>query len=132
MAYANGRIQVQQTWYSAKATSHRRLAAMWGIITAVIELGGLVAAVLRLASAIEFDWLGILSTIAAGIVAWLQTQQHEHLARAYAIASHELSAISDTLHVVRSEDNWAALAEDAEAAISREHTLWLASRGRRD
>lgn len=127
-AYATGRIDDQLRWYGARAMANGRAAFRWGTLAAVVELGALIAAVLRLASHIEFDWLGILSTAAAGVVAWLQTRQHEMLARAYAVASHELLAIRDTIDEDDTEEGWASTANDAEAAISREHTMWLASR----
>lgn len=39
-----------------------------------------------------------------------------------------LSAIHDRLQMIHDEAEWASEVEQAEEAISREHTLWRASR----
>jgi hypothetical protein len=61
----------------------------------------------------------------------MQTKQFEPLGNAYAVAAHELGAIRARLDVHRTEREWAQFVSDAERAISREHTLWSASRGHR-
>jgi SMODS and SLOG-associating 2TM effector domain 1 len=44
------------------------------------------------------------------------------------VASQELSAISGQVDWSASERDWAHFVDQAEEAISREHTLWRASR----
>ncbi|GGQ08215.1 hypothetical protein GCM10010279_14660 [Streptomyces mutabilis] len=51
--------------------------------------------------------------------AWLAVRRHETLGRACTFAATELSVIHERL----------AKVPDAEEAISREHTMWRASRG---
>lgn len=125
--YRTGRLDDQLRWYSDRAAWNRRQALGWGIAVAGLEIAALVAALLRLATSVELDWLGIFATAATGVVAWLQIGQHEQLARAYSIASHELACIRDLVRDDMDEAAWAALVDQAEAAISREHTLWLAA-----
>jgi hypothetical protein len=50
------------------------------------------------------------------------------LASAYRIAQVELSWISDLLKTQREESDWSAFVDSEEGAISREHTMWKASR----
>lgn len=57
-------------------------------------------------------------------------KQHESLATAYALASSELRSIADLLHGVEKEEEWAKFIDEAEGAISREHTMWRAARSR--
>ena len=80
------------------------------------------------AGLIEFDVLGVCATLAAAIGAWLEMGQHESLARAYAIAAHELAAIRDLVPWQETEEDWAQFVGSAEEAVSREHTMWRASR----
>jgi len=50
------------------------------------------------------------------------------LGRAYAFAGNELSLARARLVGVTTQADWAREAADAEEAISREHTMWRASR----
>lgn len=62
----------------------------------------------------------------------MQAKQHRALAQAYAVASQELASITSQLNRGITEQEWPQFVIDAEEAISREHTTWLASRvGRR-
>ena len=64
--------------------------------------------------------------ITAG-TAWVAVKQFSPLASAYAVATKELGIQASRLLTVDEKD-WPLLAADAEEAISREHTTWLASR----
>jgi conflict system pore-forming effector with SLATT domain len=44
------------------------------------------------------------------------------------VASQELSTISGQVDLTTTEEDWAHFVDQAEEAISREHTLWRASR----
>jgi hypothetical protein len=52
------------------------------------------------------------------------------LAEAYAVTAHELAAIESRINEPTTEAGWASFVDDAESAISREHVLWRARRGR--
>jgi hypothetical protein len=67
------------------------------------------------------------AALAAGS-AWFAVRQYETLGRAYVFAATELSVIHQRL-LLAGEDSWAQEVADAEEAISREHTMWRASRG---
>jgi hypothetical protein len=86
-----------------------------------------VAAVLRAASVVQVDVLGLAGALTAAGVAWVQTKQHQTLASAYAVASQELSDIDSRVNQPSAEREWAHFVDEAEQAISREHTLWRAS-----
>nr|WP_275934633.1 SLATT domain-containing protein [Curtobacterium citreum] len=64
--------------------------------------------------------------IGAG-AAWLALKQHTTLESAYSLTAAELQKQDATL-TSATKDEWAAALADAEEAISREHTMWLASR----
>ncbi|WP_165950427.1 DUF4231 domain-containing protein [Actinomadura sp. GC306] len=126
-AYTVGRINDQRAWYAARALMNERRAAKWSIVLAVIEATGLVCAMLKVVQVINLDLAGVVGALAAAGVAWLQTRQHHQLAAAYAVAAHELADIASRVDWPETEAEWAHFVDEAEEAISREHTLWWAS-----
>ncbi|MGA4851284.1 DUF4231 domain-containing protein [Streptomyces sp. G5(2025)] len=127
--YLRQRIDDQWNWYARKARWNARRSTHWAVLLAVLELVGISAGIMRVAELITIDVLGIAAALAAAGAAWVQTKQHQNLATAYGVATHELAAIRARAERARSEDTWAAFVADAEEAISREHTLWRASHG---
>ena len=130
--YLADRIADQQRWYSEKARWNDRRARGWVLVSIVLEIAGLIGGALKAFGWINFDLLGFLAAAAGGVMAWIEAKQHRNLATAYGIASQELASIATELATLNSEERWAAFVSQAEEAISREHTLWRASRGLAD
>ncbi|MFD8542965.1 DUF4231 domain-containing protein [Streptomyces sp. NPDC059649] len=128
-AYLAGRIADQQQWYGAKATTNIALARRWRLALITVEGLGVLAAVLRLLEIISFDLPGVLAAVLGAGAAWFAVRQYESLGRAYTFAATELSIVHQRLTAVHDESRWAQEVADAEEAISREHTMWRASRG---
>jgi len=127
--YRNERILDQQKWYSAKAAWNERRASRWTVATFVIEGAGLLVGASAAFGLIKFDLLGILAATAATITAWVQAKQFSNLATAYGVTTQELGSVLSELEALRNEADWPKFVGGAEEAISREHTLWRASRG---
>lgn len=125
--YKSGRIDDQAGWYSRKAQWNEARATAWSLVLALLEGLGLVGAILRAAMVIDVDALGLIGALVAAGAAWLQTKQHQTLASAYSVATHELSLIAAGAVQLQSDPQWASFVDEAEEAISREHTLWRAS-----
>ena len=125
--YLLGRIRDQQAWYARRAMHNERRASSWMVTLAALEALGLVAAALRATQIIDIDLAAIAGALAAAGVAWLQTRQHQTLASSYAIAAQELAGIASRVDWPATEPAWAHFVDEAEEAISREHTLWCAS-----
>ena len=127
--YAIGRIADQRTWYSQKAVRNSRSESRWFWAVGVAQVLALIAAIVMISSS-EFpvNPTGVFSTLAASALAWLQVKQHEELAQSYSVAAHELGLIADLSLHADNEKRFSTYVADAEAAISREHTLWLARR----
>lgn len=68
--------------------------------------------------------------MAAAFTAWTQLGRNDELRLSYAIANQELLSIKALAAVVDSEQELAKLVRDGEGAISREHTMWIAKRGK--
>jgi hypothetical protein len=127
--YSSQRIQDQQDWYANKAAWNATRSNAWLMASVAFEFLGLIGGALKAFGLADVDLLGVFAAAAAAATAWLQAKQHEKLATAYAVTSQELSAVASEVQAVTDESAWAKFISEAEAAISREHTLWRASRG---
>jgi len=126
--YQRDRIENQIRWYASTAARHEKRAKVWLRASALASLLGVVAAGLRLFGVLDLDLLGVAASCASAAVAWNQLNQNRTLAVAYRVTGQELAIIRDRAEQVI-EQQWATFVSDAEDAISREHTLWLARHG---
>jgi hypothetical protein len=127
--YLKNRIGDQLTWYSTKARFNADRARRWRLALILIEALGVIAAALRAFGVVDVDLPGILAALLGAGTAWLSVRQYDAQSRAYAFAAKDLGTIHNGLRTIDSETEWAVHAADAEEAISREHTMWRASRG---
>jgi hypothetical protein len=125
--YRIGRIDDQMFWYRTKAHFNEKRSGQWSTIALFFEAAGIFSAVLLAAKVVDFNLLGVVPTVASGIIAWVKLRQHATLARAYSLTAFELSAVASLIDSIATEDDWARFVEDAEGAISRESTMWAAS-----
>lgn len=126
--YSQGRIAQQRSWYRDKAAWNSRRANLLGLITLLFEAVAVIQALAKATGLINVNLIAFIATITAGIVAWMHTRDFHTLASAYTVASRELAAISSLIKHQETEEDWAAFVNNAEDSISREHTLWRASR----
>jgi hypothetical protein len=129
--YRQSRIDDQRRWYAGKAKSNDSLAQKWGFAIIAIQGIGALGALFKALGIFELDLLAVVSAIAASALAWLQIKQHSVLAESYSLAAHELSAVVALIDKYDTEATWASFVDEAEKAISREHTAWKALRGSR-
>ena len=126
--YGRGRVQDQMAWYRTKAAAHAGSQRRWARATMLANGAGMVAALARLVHLTGLDLLGVLAVVAASATAWSQARQHGSLVAAYSVAEHELRLVMAMIPGIPDELRWAGFVADSEEAISREHTMWLASR----
>lgn len=127
--YVRCRIVEQRDWYSSKAAlsevaERKFFAAVW------LSNGAAVVAAVMLViwPTVPINATGVFATAAASALAWLQVRRHQEIAQSYAIAAQELGIVeAKSLHV-KTESEFVTFVADAENAISREHTLWVARR----
>jgi hypothetical protein len=122
------RVKDQLDWYERKASWNKQRAHWWrngmiGIETVAVLLG-----LGRALGWYDVDWLGIFAAIAAAFAAWQQTKNYQGLSQAYAVTSHDVALVNASIGSEESEEDWAQAVHDAEAAFSREHTMWRARR----
>lgn len=128
--YAADRIKAEFDWYAERSAWNDRRAQQLTVVIVLFEVLGALGGLLHAVGA-DVNLLGVAAAAAAALAAWLQTRQHQTLAQAYAVAAQELSSIHSLIRWQETESTWSDFVEDAESAISREHTLWRASRGLR-
>ena len=126
--YGQGRIADARAWYASKAQWNSRRARLWGTAMLLFESFGVLQALLKATGVVDVDILGFIATVIAGIAAWIQTKDYQTLSNAYSITARELAAIHALVRHQESEEEWASFVDSAEESISREHTLWRASR----
>jgi hypothetical protein len=129
--YLDERILDQQSWYAAKAALNKRRGNyFFGAIVTVQLLILLSSFYLLVFPETQIHFISLFSAMAAALIAWLQLKRHQELATSYALAAQELSFVAEIWASVEGEENMSYLVLDAENAISREHTLWVARRDR--
>jgi hypothetical protein len=126
-AYIEGRTLEQQDWYAKKARSNGRWSTGFRIGLVLGELAAIIVAALRVFGRWDIDLAGLMAAFISAGAAWVGVKQFAPLAAAYSLAAKELALQVDRLGLI-AESDWPKVAADAEEAISREHTLWLASR----
>lgn len=126
-AYIQGRTLEQQQWYSKKAHINQQRATVSWMLLTLVEVIAIILAAGRVFGKWNIDFAGLLAAIISAGTAWVAVKQFSPLASAYSITTKELGIQASKLRTVNEAD-WAIVAADAEEAISREHTTWLASR----
>jgi SMODS and SLOG-associating 2TM effector domain 3/SMODS and SLOG-associating 2TM effector domain 1 len=126
--YRRDRIEDQAAWYTGRATYHERRALAWDAALLTLLLVELVLAIVRISGG-EIPVSSLIATGVATITTWTGARGFESLAVAYSVAAHELLAIRSEIETLALDETvWATFVNDAEEAISREHTTWSASR----
>lgn len=125
--YLAERIESQARWYSSKARWNHARAARWRLALLATESAGVIVVVVGPGD-LGVNLAGVVAAVVAAGVAWLSLKQHESLSHAYAYAANELSMARSRLGSVGLESEWAVEVDNAERAISREHTMWRAFR----
>ncbi|MEH1165684.1 DUF4231 domain-containing protein [Micromonospora sp. CPCC 205539] len=128
--YLHERLDGQIQWYSDRAISNRARVKRWFAAAISFQLAGALLGMIKAFGIAEVDLLGVAAAIAAGISAWVQTKDHQNLSESYALAAREIALVRTMGDRQVDEDElaWSRFVDDAEQAISREHTSWLARR----
>jgi hypothetical protein len=129
-SYVRDRIADQERWYSTKAAYNLRRARAWSAVLLVSEALGVVLALLKSLGVVSIDFASLAAAVIASGAAWLALKQHESIGAAYTLASAELASVRERLVGLTDESAWAEEVASAEDAVSREHTMWRASRSK--
>lgn len=130
VVYTTDRLQQQQTWYAGKARSHAFRERVWFGAFFLSQLGAFICALRAIDTPYMPNFTGILSALSSAFLAWIQANKFRELAQAYGLTAHELGLVKGKVAHIKSNQTLADFVSDAENAISREHTLWVARRDR--
>ena len=129
--YVKERLEDQARWYGKKSEDNRRLASRLFWAALVAQFVALALAVWRVAVPFAgLSLVGPLLALAAAFTAWTQLGRNDELRQSYALANQELLSIKALASTVDNEQQLAKIVSDGEGAISREHTMWIAKRGK--
>jgi hypothetical protein len=128
--YEQQRVRDQIDYYKRRSGEHARYARRFRIATALAQALGFVGALLKALAITNVDLLGVGAACAAALTAWLQTRDHVTLARAYELTAQDLDRVLRDGPPSNDEEAWREYVADAESAMSREHVMWIARRGR--
>lgn len=125
--YITYRIKEQKDWYANKAENNNEKYRKWYILIILFQILSLISIIyLVKVPDCHYNFIGLFTTIAASAIGWMQLKQHQELKQAYTTAAEELNYIEELSDSITTEEKLSAFVLDAENAISREHTLWLA------
>ena len=127
--YFSQRIENHRKWYGSKSRANKKSAVFWFNAVTLSQ----VAAVLSSLALIRWpDFPVNISTLfaaaAAAFIAWLQLKRNQELSNSYGLAAQELGLIVEQSINIIEPSKLSDFILDAENAISREHTLWVARR----
>ncbi|WP_164842338.1 DUF4231 domain-containing protein [Actinoplanes solisilvae] len=127
-AYLRDRVVAQEGWYRDTARADARRFRTLTSVAIALEFAGLTGAGLKAFGVLDVDLLGVFGAAAAGLAAWIQAQRYAETTRSYTTTYRELGLVKAHLAAV-AEDRWPGFVEDAEATVTREHSLWRATKG---
>lgn len=125
--YIQNRINDQKNWYAGKAMYNKQKYNLWfGIM--MLSQGLAVVSIVMLTEAPYNDWnyIRLLTTVAASALSLLQLKRHQKQEQAYTAAKNELTFIDVYSEQINSESRFLKFVSDAEHIMYKEHALWLA------
>ena len=130
--YLTARLDDQVNWYARKAEYSRKSSGrLFAAMIASLILAIIAAILIVLWPDSPVNPIGFLVNLGLAFLTWLERGRHEELAESYGIAAQELGLIRERLAFVATDQQLPEFVSDAEKAVSREHTLWLARSDRR-
>lgn len=127
--YLKDRLLDQQQWYSQKAATNNSLGNQWYWIIIILQILAIIAAILPLLfPSLRIVLVSVFTTSAASAYAWLQLKQYKSVGQAYSFTANELNIIGHLSNEVKDDQQLSDFVINAENAISREHTTWVAKR----
>lgn len=123
------RIDDQIGWYSKKAMTNRNYARFFSSLIIIFQLAAAVYLIFFIDTYKEFKLPEIMIFLATSLIAVLEMNKHKELHQSYFVTQSELNIIKSKFHTVTDDLELDEFVNEAEQAISREHTMWLARRG---
>lgn len=127
--YFQNRLRDQRLWYAEKARWNKTQESRWFIITWILQVAAVVTGIIVIGFGDPIiNPVGVLTTAGAGVLSWANAKSYRELSQSYSLTAQELSLLESRADQALTEEKLARIVEDVERTISREHTVWLASR----
>lgn len=127
--YLRERIQDQVSWYVKRGRQWKGFeTALFFAVLALQMLGAAYMIARAVVPTLPSALASVLSAGASALLAWGAMRHCGEIAEAYGQAVVDLALARARASAVGDEPGFAAFVSDAENAISREHTTWLARR----
>lgn len=125
--YLDERIKDQVDWYEGKSkfNSKRANISIW--IIGVCQLFAVVY--LLFWGDLDFDFTSIMAVLTTSTISIMELNKFRELERSYSFTAFELNNIRNRFGLITNKGDLNIFVEEAEQAISREHTMWLARKG---
>lgn len=128
--YLKARLEDQSNWYLSRSSYNAKWAGRMLWLSLGSQVSAIVLAIDVLVRSPELNVVPFFTTLAASAVGWSQAKRFDELRKSYREAHDELDQIRDSRALsARSEADFVVAVREAEAAISREHTMWVAKSG---
>lgn len=131
--YVARRVRAQVDWYRDRSRANRRLADLWFWGSLGLQLTAAGSAVVALIVPNLGDQtlkvVALLATVALAGTAWAEINRFAELARSYALTLHELLIAAETVESAQTESGLQSAVGAVEAAIAREHSMWIVRGG---
>jgi len=127
--YLEQRLLDQRQWYQRQSLKNEGSKNLYFWVVVALQLGAVGVAIAQWRP-LGVGVVGLAVTLTASITAWTQARRHDDLAQSYALAVQELGEIRARIEMGVTEDSFSESVVESEAAISREHTMWMVRRKR--
>jgi hypothetical protein len=128
--YATERIENQISWYTTKSELNQKKGNIWTVVLAGSQFIAATYLIFIQSKPLGVDFNTILIFIATSSISILEMNKFRELTQSYAFTAFELNTIRNRFGLITNENELDNFVDDAEQAISREHTMWLARRGK--
>jgi hypothetical protein len=126
--YLAARVNDQTAWYSNSAAANAKAGSQWFWLGLIAQGAAISATIASISITGGPNLATLFAACAAIATAWSQIGRHDELAKSYAVAANELILLRETLLAADDDASFTAAVITIEAAISREHKMWMAKR----
>ncbi|MBC6995880.1 DUF4231 domain-containing protein [Neolewinella lacunae] len=126
--YLSERVNDQLSWYRRKSNYNKKKKDVFFGFTVIAYSLAIVTHLILISDNTFLNVTSIFATVVGCLISWTTMKKYQELSQSYAVTAHEISLILESGAEINNQEDFYAFVGDAEAAFSREHTLWLARR----
>jgi SMODS and SLOG-associating 2TM effector domain 1/SMODS and SLOG-associating 2TM effector domain 3 len=125
--YVERRLVDQKEWYAAKAGYNMRRERWFWLATLAANVGAATFLLVHFLNPAS-NFVGVMTTLAAALIAWSSTRRFRELGESYTALAVELGRMHDRMLQARSDEDVVSAAAAAEEIMVHEQWVWVARR----